>query len=740
MRRVDQAPRAEAQVDTVTGRVERLFFSSPEFSAGVLATPEGETKFAGKLMVQEGDRVILRGRWEDGKWGRQLKVASLEYDLPTDAVGLAHYLSNHPAMKGIGPVKARAIAQEFGADFDRALQERPEAVAKAARVPLAVIQNLAAEWARTRSFNLANTWLASFELTHHQISTLVKKYGNSVVAIFKADPYRLIGEIEGYGFKRVDVIARKMGTPKDHASRIRGGILHCVNETISEGHCWIEHDDLVDLANKDLTLDTLDSREIIAASIQALVKERQLVSEQVEGHLLVSRPDLRRMETDLASTFLGGRDPNPNAAKLAKALAGGLQLTSALNPGQRLAVETALRHSLTVMTGGAGVGKTFTVRALCDLYQAAGLEVLLCAPTGKAAKRLNESTGREASTIHRLLEYNGQEFQFEGVLDADLLVVDEVSMVDVPLCWHLLRAVDLARTAVLLVGDHHQLPPVGPGNILRDLVATQAVPVVVLDQVVRQAGILKENCSAVLSGTVAPSAPAQAGTLRPWYKLGDLQEPQDLLAFVRLLYESKLTDDLGLDPVAEIQLLTPTRKGPMGVAALNAELQRVVQRKLFGVEVEPVAANRRPKFLKGDKVIQRRNNYALGVMNGTLGQVRSVDPGTGDLVVAFDGKEVTLQRSEGHLSDLDLAYALTIHQTQGSEFPVVIVLVHKAHSFQHHRNLLYTGVTRAKRAAIILGDHWGIRNCASRVETDKRRTWLSLVARNPKAPAKEVSR
>jgi exodeoxyribonuclease V alpha subunit len=223
--------------------------------------------------------------------------------------------------------------------------------------------------------------------------------------------------------------------------------------------------------------------------------------------------------------------------------------------------------------------------------------------------------------------------------------------------------------------------------------------------------------------------------------VAEFTQPEDLLGFVHLLYQDKLQDELGLDLIDEVQLLTPTRKGPLGVNALNVELQRIVQKKLRGIHVDPPPANRRPRPLLGDKVIQRRNNYELDVMNGTVGRVVAVDQKTGDLTVGFDGRSVKLHRSEGHLQDIDLAYALTIHQTQGSEFPVAIVIVHKSHSFQHHRNLLYTGVTRAQRSTIILGDHWGIRNCAGKVHVNKRRTWLSLIAgRWPNPPGNPAGR
>ncbi len=715
---------------TVRGRVDEVFYSSPRFSAGRLRTAEGRTvSFAGPVMIREHEPVILHGIWEEHpKYGRQLKVESLEYDTRLDAAGLANYLANHPAIKGIGPVKARQIAEKFGDDFDRVISEEPEAIAEAVHVPLDVVESLRDEWLRTKAVNGALTWLAAFGLTHHQVKTLVARFGNNVVALLQTDPYLIAREVPGFGFKRVDKIARKMGAPKDHPSRIRAGILHCVAERVEQGDCWVEYEELIDQANALLVMDALDSRARIEQSLDALIEEKQLSCASYGGRFLVARPDLRAMEEQLGELFRRGGEPNCHLAD-EEDLEGLVdEHAPDLNAGQRQAVLTALQRQITLICGGAGSGKTYTIAAITRLCHKCDLRVVLCAPTGKAAKRIEQVVGQEAFTIHRLLGYDGREFRrtAEDPIAADVVIVDETSMVDVPLAWHLFQALDLARTAVVLVGDHNQLPPVGPGNVLRDLIGTRAVPTVILDEIVRQAGVLKENSIAILQGELRKTAPGDEGKRRPWYLVDQFTDVWDVQRFLLDLFGSVLVERLGLDLVEDVQVLTPTRKGPLGVDALNVELQRLAQKKLWGVEVPVPKPGRRPRFLLHDKVIQTRNNYDLEVMNGAVGRVTAIER-DGAMEVSFNGQTVTITPESGHLSDLSLAYALTIHKTQGSEFPCAIVLVHKSHSFMHHRNLFYTGVTRAQEVAIVIGDRWGLRNCAQRRHLERRKTFLSLL-------------
>lgn len=715
---------------TIRGRIDAVFYAGTRFSAGRLVTSSGDKiQFAGKLYARENEHAVLNGRWiTHPKYGRQFEVETMEYDLDLDTDGLANYLANHPDIKGIGPVKARLIAERFGCDFDRIISDEPERVAEVAKLPSQAVHNLRAEWLKTLRTNRAITWLAAYGLTHHQVTTLVKKFGNDALSLLKADPYIIVGEVRGFGFKRVDKIARKMGTAKDDPARIRAGILHCVGVALDQGDCWIEFEELIDQGNTLLVMDVLDSRDRIEKALGVLIDGETLSCSAHGGRFLVARPDIRKMEEDLAALFRHATRPNPHFSNADDIESLVQQIAPQLNDGQRQAAVTAFRHSISLISGGAGSGKTFTISAITGIYAERGLRVVLAAPTGKAAKRLEEVVGHSASTIHRLLGFNGTDYGRgpDNPIEADVIIVDEVSMVDVPLAWRLFQAINLETTAVVLIGDHNQLPPIGPGNLLRDLVQSRVVPAVILDKVVRQAGVLKENSISILNGEVRKTSEPEGPSRRAWYLVDQFTDQWDAQRFLLELFENVLDKRLGFDLISDVQVLTPTHKGPLGTRDLNRELQRLIQCKLWGVEVPVVPAGRRPKLFPHDKVIQTRNNYELGVMNGTVGVVTNVAR-DGSLVIEFDGMPVEIEAGSPNMQDIQLAYALTIHKAQGSEFPCAVVVVHKAHSFMHHRNLLYTGVTRAKETAVIIGDRWGIASCARKRRQDERKTFLSLL-------------
>ncbi|MBZ0270557.1 AAA family ATPase [bacterium] len=730
---------------TIRGRVVRLFFETPEFCAGRFETEQKETiSFSAKFHVGPGEHLVLTGAWKTHpKYGMQFEAETAIRNLSLSGEGLASYLANNPDFKFIGPVRARKIAEACGEDFERTIVERPEHIAQIAGIRLADALKIQEVWEARRAFNNASTQLSAFGLTHRQVETLLAKYGSDAVSIVKNNPFILVRELDGYGFKRVDEIARRSGFPKDHTSRVRAGVVWCVMDALDAGHTWIELRELIDAANKLLILDRPDAKDIIEAEIDELVRIGALVMHPGAGRFLVALPSVREAELAVGRFLSAGREiedgierrgllaDNPHALSMLGAEKRILdrEVGAELNDGQRQAVLAVLRNRVSAIVGAAGSGKTFTVRTIVELFESYDLSVTLCAPTGKAARRMTESTGREASTIHRLLGYDGKGFAHGAdnkLDDFDILVIDEMSMVDVMLAHALFSALDIEKVAVILVGDHNQLPPVGPGNVLRDIIRRNLCPVTTLSQVVRQAGELKRNSTAILQGYVARTSetPDESG-VKPWYVVNNLQAADAIENFLFEFYRSILADRLGFDLVREVQLLTPRRGGALSVTELNLALQRIVQHKVFGRDV-PATKGKRPAFLAGDKVIQRKNDYDLGVMNGTIGYVVTVE-GNGDLIVNFDGAgEVTISKSAGDVSNIDLAYALTIHQTQGSEFPCVVVVTHKSHSFMHHRNLLYTAVTRSRKTCVIVGDRWGIENCVKKVGNDERNTWLSV--------------
>lgn len=723
-------PTATTEYTTIRGEVERVFYSSADFSAGRFITDSGErVQFAGSVVVSENQPLVLHGRFvRHPKYGRQFEVRSIEFDRRLDACGLANYLANNPDIKGIGPAKARIIAERFGSDFEHSLINEPENIAEAAKVSLSVIEALRDHWIETSSVNAGLTALSAYGLTHHQVTKLVKKLGNNAVGIIERDPYIIVGEINGFGFKRIDKIARQVGIVKDNPNRVRAGIVFCVEDALDAGDCWVEYEDLLHRANKLLVMDSLDSRERIEGHLDVLINEKSLTCYSADCRFLVAMPFVRRMEEDLARVIARGKGINPHFANAPDLDSEIRRISPMLNTRQHEAVLTATGHAVSLISGGAGSGKTFTISAITDLCDAQGLRVVLSAPTGKAAKRIEQSTGRPASTIHRLLGFDGKTYarDSENPIVADVLVVDEASMIDVVLAWHLFDAIDLLRTSVVLVGDHNQLPPVGPGNILRDLIDSKAVPTTILDDIIRQAGVLKENSVAILHGEVRKTPHRDSEDFGAWFVADQHTEAERVQRFLLALFEHTLSEKLGFDILRDVQVLTPTHKGPLGTMELNIRLQQLIQHKLWNYDVLPTQPGRRPKLLVNDKVIQTRNNYDLGVMNGAMGIVRRSDP-NGELSIEFEDRVVNIEPGSPHRGDVQLAYALTIHKSQGSEFPCSIVIAHKSHSFMHHRNLLYTGVTRASKTAIIIGDRWGIANCVSRVQVDERKTFLSLL-------------
>ncbi len=395
---------------------------------------------------------------------------------------------------------------------------------------------------------------------------------------------------------------------------------------------------------------------------------------------------------------------------------------------QRQAFEGARRDRLHLVTGPGGAGKTYLIGRLVESFERDKLKIKLAAPTGKAAKRLEQATGRNAETIHRLLGYNGNEYSLgpENPVDADVLFLDEVSMLDVPLAYRLFSAIDFKRTRLILSGDHNQLPPVGPGNVLRDILNRKLIPYTLLDEVVRQAGALRRNSLEILNGRVIGSRKSDPDT-PDWKLIPRFDDADDLLNYILHLYEKILSEKLGYDLLRDVQVLAPQRKGTVGILNLNVALQALVQQKLFGRDIPPPKPKQGPMLYPGDKVMQIRNDYATGVMNGHVGYVRLADAKAGRWVIDFEDRgEVEIDKRK--IGSVILAYAATIHKYQGSEIPCAICVIHSSHHYMLHRNLFYTAVSRARKQAIIVGDSKGVHRAARNQQVDARVTILQTGA------------
>ncbi len=691
--------------ESVAGTIVRTFYSDATFSAGILKCDDGERiRFRGKFYAAEGDRLAAVGRWTaDPQYGPQFEVQELDYELPQTREGIANYLAKHPAFEGIGEKTAEKIAGALneGESLDELLQHRRDELRRAG-ISERVIESLAHTWLEHSSDNTVRTFLAGFGLSHHQMDLLLERFGASVVSMLKDNPYLLIKHLEGYGFKRVDAIALKMGVAKTHPGRIAAALSYCLFEQIRSGHTWTSGADLVDQANEVLAIDALNSRDLIQAAGNDLIENGDLVSDASA----VTTPWLRNAEQTILDAF---ERHAWTQWPLNPACAPG----DDLGADQREAFLTAASSGISVISGGAGTGKTYVVARLTKALREAGRSYVLCAPTGKAAKRIEQLLKKHglpgsASTIHRLLGYNGITFSDE-MITASAVIIDEVSMVDVRLMAELIDHLDLTRTQLVLVGDHHQLPPVGPGNVLRDVIEHDLVPATVMTKVHRHAGVLKTNSVQVLDGTVGATAVDDQSR---WIVIDQFREREAIKNYLRDLVLDEIPREYGFDPVTEVQLITPEHRGVLGTKSLNQMMQRI----LIG-DVED-------RFAVDDKVIQTRNDYDLGVMNGTIGFVREVEKR--QLTIEFEG--VGLRPVSRSLwIHLDLAYALTAHKAQGSEFPCAVVLCHKSHFFAD-RNWLYTAVTRASNTCVLVGDNYGIRRAARHVRNMNRRTLLGLWA------------
>ncbi|MEX1120035.1 MAG: ATP-dependent RecD-like DNA helicase, partial [Terrimicrobiaceae bacterium] len=685
--------------DGLAGMVERVTFHNEETGFCVLRVKvQGKrdlvTVVGTVANVSAGEWVTAQGVWvRDRDHGLQLKASSLHCSAPTSREGIEKYLGSG-LIKGIGPVYAKKLVAKFKEgvltiiDQSSARLEEVPGIGKGRRL------KIRAAWIEQKAVREIMLFLHAHGVSTSRAVRIYKTYGEEAMEIVRANPYTLAKDIPGIGFKTADQVAQKLGIPQDSILRARAGLIHVLAEAMGSGHCGLPKQDLLSKTGELLSVDEC----LVAEALERLLVDGELVFDDP----LIYLPALRGAEQEIASR-LRGLSSQPSsypAIAIEKALPWVEEKTGkVLAPHQVEALTQALSSRVLVITGGPGVGKTTLLHSILLILRGKKVRCLLCAPTGRAAKRLAETTGMEAKTIHRLLEArsSGGGFAHDAAnpLTCDLLVADETSMIDVLLFSKLLRALP-PHAHLLLVGDVDQLPSVGPGSVLGDVIRSRIVPVVRLTEIFRQAqgSQIIRNAHKINDGHLPD---LEGGPDSDFYFI-EREEAESTQSTILELVKTRIPKRLGCDPVQDIQVLCPMNRGTLGTRHLNAILQEALNPRRPD---EPLVETFGSQFRLRDKVIQTRNNYDKDVFNGDIGRIAAMDPGEREVTICYEDREVVYDF--GELDEVAHAYAITIHKSQGSEFPVVVIPVAMQHFLLLQRNLIYTGLTRGKRFVVIVG-------------------------------------
>ena len=721
-----QQPELSTQ-EVLAGLVERVTFHNDENGFCVLrvkarAHRELITVVGQAAAISAGEWITASGEWvNDRTHGQQFKARFLKTSAPTSLDGIEKYLGSG-MIRGIGPVYAKKLVRAFGETVFDTIEAEPERLQDIAGIGPVRASRITAAWAEQKIVREIMVFLHSHGVGTAHAVRIYKTYGTDAVQVMSENPYRLARDIRGIGFKTADAIAMKLGVEKTAMIRVRSGVSYALSEAMGEGHCGLPTDELIALTEKLLEL----TAELVRTAIGLELTEGNIIADNVGETPCLFLASLHRAERAIAERLMrlaNGTPPWPRI-DLDKALPWvEKRIGLTLAESQVAAIRLALSSKVLVMTGGPGVGKTTIVNGILRALAAKAVKILLCAPTGRAAKRMTEATSFEAKTIHRLLEVDprggGFKRDSENPLDCDILVLDEASMVDVMLMQALLKAVP-EHAALLVVGDIDQLPSVGPGQVLADLIASGSVPVVRMTQVFRQAEQSRIVISAhrMNQGSIPDLSPPGPNSDFYFVRADD---PETAVMRIIELVKTRIPKRFGFDPIRDIQVLCPMNRGGVGARSLNIELQATLNPsgedkvERFGWTFKP-----------GDKVMQIENNYDKEVYNGDIGYIVEIDADEGELVVRFDDRLVTY--GFGELDVLVLCYAATVHKSQGSEYPAVVIPVLTQHYPMLQRNLLYTAVTRGKKLVVLVGQTKAIaiavRNATGRRRWSKLREWL----------------
>ena len=724
--------------EKLTGTIERITFHNLDNGYVVLkvhvAGKRELVTIVGHLTAAvAGEYVEAEGDWvNDKEHGLQFKAETLRTTPPHTKAGMEKYLGSG-LIKGIGPAYAKRIVEIFGERTLEVIDKTPTHLSEVKGIGPQRLQRIRKSWEEQRGIRSVMLFLQSYGIGTARAVRIYKTYGDDAVEKIKANPYRLSTDIWGVGFKTADDLALRLGMPKDSPLRARAAVRYVLQELSTKGHVAFP-----ELGILDQTAElTQIASEIIRGAIEAGRQEDEFIRDQPPEPIepFGSEPWLYLKHLYLAEVGVArsirklreGKHPLPKIDFPVALAWVEKQMGIELAPTQRQAIEAATKEKVLVITGGPGVGKTTIVRGLIEIFAAKKLRVGLAAPTGRAAKRLSESTGRDAKTIHRLLEFDAGHGSFTrdrgNLLEFDLIVIDEVSMVDISLMNQLLKAVP-PWACLIFVGDVDQLPSVGPGTVLADLIDCNEIKVVRLTEIFRQAGTswIIKAAHEINNGELPESAPSNNGD----FFFIEVDDPEVILDRIVQLVRERIPARFGLDPLRDVQVLSPMNLSDLGVRNLNQRLQDVLNPIKQLIEQ---AERYGTKFRTGDKVIQTQNNYQKDVFNGDIGRLVNIDPHEEEVSVDFDGKRIVYEYSE--LDELALAYAITIHKSQGSEYPAVIIPLHTQHFVMLQRNLLYTGITRGKRLVVLVGSRKALRIAVQRRDTTFRYSLLKWRLRNP---------
>jgi exodeoxyribonuclease V alpha subunit len=717
----------------LTGQIERITFTNEEngFTIAKVKVPGRRdlVTAVGTLMApMPGEILDMKGEWtHHSKFGEQFKVLEYRTKVPATVYGIRKYLGSG-LIKGLGPVMAGRIVDRFGKKTLEIIESDIQRLAEVEGIGKKRIGMIADAWDAQRDIRDVMLFLQSHGVGSGYAAKIFKHYGSRSIAVVKENPYRLATDIFGIGFVTADQIAAKLGIAKDAGMRVEAGILYVLNQLADEGHVCFPYEPLV---SKSCEVLDVERRSVVQALGALALNEKIVIEDLNKGldafpqhHQTVFLSRFHLCETGIAralKTLINAPKSvrDIDSQKAIDWVQGRLAIT--LAEKQVEAVRRAIENKVMVITGGPGTGKTTIINAILKIYSRIRARIMLAAPTGRAAKRMGETTGFDAKTIHRLLEYSLQKGGFQRnedkPLDGDVLIIDEASMIDTILMYFLLRAVPPFATFVL-VGDVNQLPSVGAGNVLNDIIASSAVPVVTLDKIFRQAltSNIIVNAHKINEGVLPALNAADSSDLRNDFYFIEQEDPEKVLQIILELSQKRIPRRFGLDPVDEIQVLTPMHRGVVGAGNLNQQLQAVLNPSEGGI----TRGDR--TFRVNDKVMQIRNNYDKEVFNGDIGRITSIDWQDRQVMITYDDRPVPYDFSD--LDEIVPAYAVSVHKSQGSEYPAVIIPIVTQHYILLQRNLLYTAVTRGKRLVVIVGSKKAMAIAVNNNKTQRRCTRL----------------